>query len=199
MNNSRLLIIFIKNLEKGRVKTRLAETLGDEKALEVYKKLTELTRSVALASDADKQVWYSRFIPDKDEWNEADFEKKLQQGENLGARMKDAFSRAFQNGYKKVAIIGSDCAELTPRLLNEAYFELESNDVVIGPSKDGGYYLLGMNAFYGSLFEDIPWSTPQVLPTTIEVTQKMGLNVHLLPERNDVDNEVDWLTVKDQL
>lgn len=199
MNNSRLLIIFIKNLEKGRVKTRLAATLGDDRALDVYKKLTGLTRSVALSSDADKQVWYSRFIPDKDEWNEADFEKKLQQGKNLGARMKDAFTRAFQNGYKKAVIIGSDCAELTPRLLNEAYFELDSHDVVIGPSKDGGYYLLGMNALYGSLFEDIPWSTPQVLPSTIEVTKKLRLNIHLLPVRNDVDNEEDWLAVKAQL
>lgn len=199
MNNNRLLIIFIKNLEKGKVKTRLASTLGDKEALNVYKKLTNYTREVASAVKADKQVWYSSFIPKADEWDGEEFIKELQEGADLGQRMKHAFKSAFDKEYQKVVIIGSDCAELTPDLLNLAYQKLEKNELVAGPSEDGGYYLLGMNAFYGDLFEGIQWSTSKVLSQTLQKAKELALDFELLPERNDVDYEEDWLAVKDQL
>lgn len=199
MNNSRLIIIFIKNPEKGYVKTRLAETLGNDKALEVYKKLTSYTRSVAASVNADKQVWYSRFIPEKDEWDARSVSRKLQQGTDLGERMQYAFREAFQTGYKEVAIIGSDCAQLTAGIIHEAYNMLKDNNFVVGPSEDGGYYLLAMDAFYEELFEGISWSTNQVLAQTLGIAKDLELDVHLLPELNDVDNEKDWQAVKDQL
>lgn len=98
-----------------------------------------------------------------------------------------------------MVIIGSDCAELTPDLLNLAYQKLEKNDLIAGPSEDGGYYLLGMNAFYGDLFEGIQWSTSKVLSQTLQKAKELALDFELLPERNDVDYEEDWLAVKDQL
>lgn len=199
MNETRLLIIFAKNPEKGQVKTRLAETVGDEVALQIYRKLLGYTLSVVDSVDAEKQVWYSRFIPEENRGNTEEFTKKLQRGYDLGERMHNAFSNAFDDGYRKVVIIGSDCAELTSGLISESYQRLEENDLVIGPSEDGGYYLLGMNKFYGYLFDDIPWSTPEVLPRTLHLAEKSNLNIYLLPELNDVDNEKDWLAAKDRL
>lgn len=201
MSNSRLLIIFVKNQVKGKVKTRLAKTVGNEQALRIYKKLTLYTYSVADAVDANRQVWYSDSITKDDVWdeNKSVFEKKLQEGSGLGERMHIAFSNAFDDGYRKVAIIGSDCAELTSGLISESYQKLEENDLVIGPSEDGGYYLLGMNKLYSDLFKGISWSTPQVLPQTLEIAKRLDLSVHLLPELNDIDNEEDWLAVKEKL
>ena len=201
MSNQRLLIIFVKNQLKGKVKTRLAETVGDEQALRVYKKLTDYTYSVANAVDADRQVWYSDFIAKDDVWEKSQhvFSKKLQQGHDLGERMHTSFRNAFNEGYQKTVIIGSDCAELSADLISDSYQQLEDNDLVVGPSEDGGYYLLGMNKFYGRLLEDIPWSTPHVLPDTLRIAEEMELDIYMLPELNDVDNEEDWRAVKDIL
>lgn len=201
MSNPRLLIIFVKNQVEGKVKTRLAETVGNEQALRIYKKLTDYTYSVADAVDADRQVWYSDFNAKDDVWDESErvYAKKLQEGSGLGERMHYAFNDAFENGYQKVAVIGSDCAELSADLISESYQRLEENDLVIGPSEDGGYYLLAMNKCYGQLFDGIYWSTPQVLPQTLEIARRLDLSVHLLPELNDVDTKEDWLAVKEKL
>lgn len=201
MSNPRLLIIFVKNQVKGKVKTRLAETVGNEQALRIYKKLTDYTYSVADAVDTDRQVWYSDFIAIDDVWDESErvYAKKLQEGSDLGERMKGSFRQAFNDGYKRVVIIGSDCAEVTPEILADAYRELEEHDLIIGPSEDGGYYLLGMNKFYKRLFDDIPWSTASVLPQTLKTAKELNLAIHFLPELNDVDTEEDWLAVKEKL
>lgn len=198
MSENRLLIIFAKNPEKEHVKTRLAKTLGEQKALEIYRTILGYTLSVADGCECDKELWYSRFIPEQDEWGKRGFRIQLQQGEDLGERMKHAFRRAFKNSYPKVVIIGSDCAELTPDLISDSYQKLDKHDLVIGPSEDGGYYLLGMNELYGRLFEDIPWSTSEVLAQTMEKAKALGLDISLLPELNDVDNETDWQSVKDK-
>lgn len=186
---------------KGKVKTRLAETVGNEQALQIYKKLTDYTCSVANAVDADRQVWYSDTIAKDDVWDKSQskFAKKLQQGNDLGERMHGAFRNAFDEGYQKVLIIGSDCAELTADLISDSYKRLQDHDLVVGPSEDGGYYLLGMNKFNGLLFEDISWSTAKVLPKTLQIAKEMDLDIYRLPELNDVDNEEDWRVVKDIL
>lgn len=193
-----LLIVFIKNPQKGRVKTRLAQSVGEERALEIYKKLLDHTRKVARDVAVNKQVWYSQFIPENDAWDKAQFEKKLQRGGNLGERMQNAFREAFTEDYSKVVIIGSDCAEITAEIIDQAYRKLEDYDLVVGPSADGGYYLLGMNHFYPELFDDIAWSTSDVLSATLEKAAKLNLSSALLPKLNDVDNRKDWLAVKDK-
>ena len=105
--------------------------------------------------------------------------------------MKDAFEKIFQS-HHKVVIIGSDCATLTNSILDDAFEKLGSNPFVIGPAIDGGYYLLGMNQFTSEIFDNIEWSTSNVLPKTIEIIQNLGKNYYLLPELSDIDTEEDW-------
>lgn len=186
-----LLLIFIKNPEKGRVKTRLAESIGDEQALNVYRELLSITKSVTDELNCARQVWYSRFVDEQDQWSGDHYEKKLQVGQNLGQRMKNAFQDGFEEGYQKIVIIGSDCAELDPGILRQSFEALDSNDTVLGPSRDGGYYLLGMNRMYTDLFEDKDWSTPHVFDDTLEQIKKKQLTFRLLPILNDIDTKED--------
>lgn len=192
------LLIFIKNAKKGNVKTRLAATLGDEEALSVYKKLLDYTREAVAPLEVDKQLWYSRFVPKNDNWDANIFNKKVQEGESLGQRMQQAFKQSFEEGYERSVIIGSDCAQLNPDHLEQAYQALLTNDVVIGPSQDGGYYLLGMRRYLPVLFEDKSWSTKDVFDQTIADCKKHGFSCHVLEELNDVDTETDWNQVKDK-
>jgi rSAM/selenodomain-associated transferase 1 len=193
MNNTseNVLLIFIKNPEQGKVKTRLAETVGAEKALEVYQKLLAITRKVTQPLDCDRQVWYSNFIDKEDCWERSEYEKRLQSGENLGARMKEAFRQVFEDGYEKAIIIGSDCAELKSLIIEKAFRELYTTELVIGPSEDGGYYLLGMSSFYPDLFDDIKWSAPTVFENTIGRIESLNLSLQLMPVLNDIDTEQD--------
>ncbi|MDZ7716750.1 MAG: TIGR04282 family arsenosugar biosynthesis glycosyltransferase [Balneolaceae bacterium] len=199
MAEQNVLLIFVKNPEKGKVKTRLAKTIGDEKALEVYKKLIAYTRQITSEVSASRKVWYSRFVPENDEWDTEKFEKKIQQGDDLGMRMKNAFAESFTSNHVKVVIIGSDSAQITTEGIENAFSELEENELVIGPSEDGGYYLLGMQDFYPEFFEGIDWSTSKVFAQTLKIARRKGLKTSILPELNDVDNEEDWQSVKDQL
>lgn len=184
-------MVFIKNPEAGNVKTRLAASVGNEEALQVYLRLLNYTIEVSKNLNADKQVWYSSFIDKNDNIPGSRFQKKVQSGSDLGERMTFAFEKAFGESYKKVVIIGSDCPGITVQLLEKAYSTLESKDLVVGPSEDGGYYLLGMNAFYPELFSGIKWSTGQVLSQSLSVARKIKLDVHKLPVLNDIDTEED--------
>ena len=199
MQEKAVLIIFLKNPVRGKVKTRLAETVGPDKALRIYHQLLAYTRDLANSLEVKKQVWYSEHAEERDGWDPATCTLKVQQGDDLGEKMKNAFVEAFREGCKPVVIIGSDCAELTEGLLIQAFDSLVHNDVVIGPSEDGGYYLLGMNAHHPDLFEDIPWSTPDVLSKTLIKVKQKGLDLCLLPELNDVDLESDWSKVRHRL
>lgn len=186
-----ILLIFAKNPERGRVKTRLAESVGEEKALEIYQQLLKITKSITDKLTCNRQVWYSDFIEDEDIWSTGDYEKKLQKGSDLGERMKKAFRQAFASSYEKVIIIGSDCAALTPEIINQGFDLLEKKEVVIGPSQDGGYYLLGMREFHPRLFDDMTWSTASVYENTLTRIRELGLKYENLPELNDIDTELD--------
>jgi glycosyltransferase A (GT-A) superfamily protein (DUF2064 family) len=124
MDQRNKLIIFVKNEEAGRTKTRLAATIGDDAALEAYRKLLAYTFNQTKDLDAEKEVWYSRFKAEGDIWSRGDFSKKVQLGEDLGDRMANAFRDSFhQKKFEKVVIIGSDCAELTSEIIEEAFLE----------------------------------------------------------------------------
>lgn len=185
------IIIFIKNPELGKVKTRLAETLGNQKALDIYNSLLDYTRTVASLFNAKRFLFYSSEIHN-DNWSTDLFDKKLQSGDNLGERMYNAFEEVLKANSKAV-IVGSDCPKLSPMILSDAFKALDDNDVVIGPSLDGGYYLLGMNSLHATLFQDINWSTDQVLPRTLDKINADGLKYKLLTALSDVDYEEDWL------
>ena len=205
MNSDNLLMIFVKNPELGKVKTRLASTIGEEKALEVYKTLLAHTSTIVNSIGFDKAVFYSDSITHNDLWTNEKCQKNLQEGEDLGEKMLSAFTFAFAIGYKNVVIIGSDCIQLTAKIIEEA-FELlipaclpagqagpadRSNDVVIGPAKDGGYYLLGMNKLYKELFQNKKWSSENVLLDTLIDLKKRNVPYKLLETLSDVDHEED--------
>ena len=197
MNNA--LIIFIKNPQWGKAKTRLAKTTGNDQALAIYLRLLNYTREVTKQASADKFLFYSDFICFDDEWNSTIFIKEKQKGNDLGERMANAFQYAFSQGASNVVIIGSDCAELTPAIIENAFSALEESSLVFGPAKDGGYYLLGMNKFHLPIFEQKPWSQANLLDVTLEQVKQIGLSHKLLPELSDVDTEQDWNEVKDKI
>lgn len=192
------LIIFIKNPVLGRVKTRLAKTVGAQMALDVYKYLLELTRNAAANLECNKAVYYSKSVDGADEWSNDVFDKFVQTGEDLGKRMWNAFSEAFEQGYEKVMIIGSDCPQLTQEVLEMAFDLLENVDIVVGPAKDGGYYLLGLKQPFKELFEDKEWSTDTVLEDTIMDIMAAGKKYAKLPMLSDLDDAYDLHLVSDK-
>lgn len=193
------LIIFVKNEEVGKVKTRLAKTVGDEEALKIYQKLLQHTFDQVKPLEVKKEVWYSKYIDKDDLWNEEIFSKKIQRGNDLGERMSQACRESFgEEGMQKVVIIGSDCAELTTEILYQAFRALDQYDLVIGPATDGGYYLLGMSSYFPALFKDIAWSSDIVLKQTIKKAKHEKADYYLLEELNDVDQNEDWELVKDR-
>ena len=183
------LIIFTRNPELGKGKRRLAATLGDEKALEIYKFLLEHTRSITKNIYGVKQVWYSERVYEDDDWDSLAYEKYEQKGEDLGQRMKHAFEQAFKK-HESVIIIGSDMYDLSALEIDEAFKKLNDHDAVIGPAEDGGYYLLGFNGQVpAGVFENKEWGTSSVLAETLKDLK--SLNYATLDERNDVDTEED--------
>jgi len=185
------LIIFIKNIEKGKVKTRLAATVGDDRALAIYMELLRHTRDTVKEIVANRYLYYSKFVNTEDDWLADDFGKEIQSSGGLGERMQSAFRNTFETN-QKVVIVGSDCASLTEEIVQDAFDQLDENDFVIGPALDGGYYLLGMRTFEPSVFEDIEWSTEQVLPQTISKIENLNKKYYLLPALSDIDYEADW-------
>ena len=153
-NSKNALIIFTRNPELGKCKTRLAKVIGDEAALEIYKYLLNHTAEISKNIKADKFVFYSDDIKKEDLWNKDIFRKKLQYGTDLGARMENAFTELFQLNYEKVLIIGSDLLDLNTKQVDDAFQLLNINDIVIGPAKDGGYYLLGMKSPHLKVFKN---------------------------------------------
>ncbi len=190
-----LLIIFVKNPELGKVKTRLAATIGNERALDIYKQLLKKTHAITYSLNCDKIIYYTPEIVTDDLWNDGNYQKGKQSEGDLGDRMLAAFSSAFKNNYQQVCIIGSDCYELKTEHISNAFNLLNYHDVVVGPSSDGGYYLLGMKKLHHSLFRNTPWSTDQVLPTTLTTIRERQLSFSLLNTLRDIDREEDLVTM----
>ncbi len=180
-----LLLIFTRNPELGKCKTRLAETVGDETALDIYKFLLRHTVSITENLNAAKQVWYSEEIWEDDVWDDAFYDKRLQKGADLGIRMANAFQEGFASGFERICVIGSDMFDLKQNDLEYAFAQLKDNDFVIGPAEDGGYYLLGMKTFKSELFRDKKWGFETVLEDSLDHLKDEKLII--LEERNDVD------------
>ena len=194
-NNS--IIVFIRYPRNGQVKTRLAETTSREFAVKFYKSCAEnLVKNVKKISSINRFVFYS----DKNEkkeiinWLGTKLFFAPQEGDTLGRRMKNAFEKILSTGAQKVIIIGTDIPDLSKEIIVDAFDKLNSYDVVIGPSKDGGYYLLGMKKMNSQLFEGIEYSTPEVLSVTILKIKELKLAYHLLPELMDIDTEENLIT-----
>jgi rSAM/selenodomain-associated transferase 1 len=196
MSDKNLLMLFVRNPELGKVKTRLAASVGPETALDIYLHLLQHTRSVTQALPLDKVVYYSERVEQQDMWPGQYYQKKLQPPGDLGEKMAAAFEAAFAEGYTSVVIIGSDCLQLTSEIINKAFEELKTHEVVIGPALDGGYYLLGMNHLHPELFRDKRWSTGHVFPDTLYDIERLHLSHALLPYLSDIDSledlEANW-------
>lgn len=189
------LIIFVKNLIEGHVKTRLAATLGNDGAMDIYKQLLKNTENSILTFETDKIVFYSDFI-EEEIWGKNLLRNEIQEGNDLGERMKNAFNSSFTAGYEKIVIIGTDCPGINKSILENAFMALNNLDIVIGPATDGGYYLLGMKKECPFLFQNIEWSTDKVLQQTIDLCNKNRLSYFLLPELSDIDEEKDLIHFK---
>lgn len=185
-NKKELLIIFTKNPEPGKVKTRLAKDIGNQAAFDIYNFLLKHTAFVTKDLKVTKEVYYSEKTEPEDIWDNKIYHKKLQQGNDLGSRIEHAFAEGHRNGYKKIIIIGSDLYDLAKEDLEAAFGALENNEVVIGPAEDGGYYLLGMKRPRPELFKNKDWGTPTVLSDTLKDLK--GKNIVLLPPKNDIDD-----------
>ena len=182
------LIIFVRNPELGKVKTRLAAVVGDQRALEIYKHLLNHTKEVALACDCDRYVFVTGNVSQED-W--VGFTMEQQSSGDLGDKMSNAFDFLFEKKYEKVIIIGSDCLELSGDHLIHAFNQLAYNDTVIGPANDGGYYLLGMKKHHKAIFANKNWGTESVFSETFEAIEQLGLRMHKLEYLNDIDEEKD--------
>lgn len=185
----KLVIVFAKNPDLGQCKTRLAKSIGDEKALEIYKKLIKHTARTLSKVNASRVVFYSEKVQTHDFWDDALFQKQVQPKGHLGQKMQAAFHWGFAQGYTKICIIGSDLLELKTSDIEQAFIKLNRNDVVFGPANDGGYYLMGMTQLYKEAFQKKAWSTETVLKTTIKDLPE--LNIAFLETKTDID------TVKD--
>ena len=185
MNKKDLLLIFTRNPELGKCKTRLAASIGDKNALEVYLQLLEHTKNITQGLKCTKEVYFSEDIEKDTLWDKETFSKKLQKGEDLGEKMYNAFKLGFENGFENIVVIGSDIYDLDSDTLKKAFEQLEHHEYVLGPAQDGGYYLLGMKRLNPSLFKNKTWGTSSVLTETLkDIGEK---SVFLLSERNDID------------
>lgn len=188
MGNS-LLLIFTRNPELGKCKTRLAAKVGDTAALDIYEFLLQHTVSFTKNLAVEKWVFYSEDIWENDIWDNSTYTKKVQHGPDLGMRMLNAFEEGFKAGFEKIIIIGSDMYQLSQTDMEEAFSRLDDHDVVLGPAEDGGYYLLGMTALKKEVFQNKTWGTDTVLSNTLQDLRSES--VFMLPEKNDVDHYED--------
>jgi uncharacterized protein len=196
---SKHLTVFVKAPSQGTVKTRLARTIGKEAACGAYQKIVgELVDRLAPLPFIEL-----RFTPDDaaveiKPWRRRQWQLRPQGEGDLGQRLERAFGDAFAGGAHYVAVIGSDCPTITPDDIQTAWAALQANDVVIGPARDGGYWLIGLREPRPTLFQSIDWSTDKVLKQTLRRARARNLKVELLRELSDVDTESDWLEFLEQ-
>lgn len=183
------IVVFARTPVEGQVKTRLAATIGNNRALAVYQQLLEITRDAVTNLDYDKYVFYAGSLPDPGFWQ--GYTLIAQTGSDLGQKMFQAFEVLIKRAYKKVVIIGTDCPQITTALIQESFDKLEEADLVIGPAFDGGYYLIGARNSYQQLFENITWSSPTVLAETLNRAENLSIRWFLLTTLTDIDEEKD--------
>ena len=201
----RAVLIFVKYPEPGRVKTRLAATVGAEQAAEIYERMVAEVFAT-LPGDAVAIVCFDPAARSEEirQWiGGLAAEKTLhflpQATGDLGERLESAFAEVFALGFGQVAAIGTDCVEIDAAIFHETWTALGQHDVVLGPSEDGGYYLIALAAPCAPLFHGIPWSSACVLADTLARAAAADLRVHLLPVRFDVDTEEDWRRARGRL
>lgn len=196
--STQAVLLFARLPERGRVKTRLARTVGDDVAVEFYAACVEHVLAQVHGLRARRFVFVADpgDVPAMRRWVGRDFEVLPQRGADLGARMKSAFEDVFGVGVRRAVVTATDTPELTADIVRQGLHALDAAPVVLGPSDDGGYYLLGMQSVHDWLFDDMPWSTPDVLDQTRRRIAGAGLAHRELARLPDIDTEADlraWL------
>jgi uncharacterized protein len=192
--NKKAILIFIKNPVMGQVKTRLAKKTGHCQALRIYRHLLDNTRRVTSEfENADKFLFYDRFIPCFDEWHSDVFSRHLQYEGPIDQKLINAFQLVFEEDFQRCIWLVPDCPKLTVAQLRKAFFELTRNDVTIGPTPGGGIYLLGLNNHNEKLLSGLQWGKGTLISDLIRRCQSQGLSHYLLPELHDVDFEEDLM------
>jgi len=194
-DDENLIIFFVRSPIEGKVKTRLSKSIGEKTALELYKRFV---CDILVSLESIKIPFMIFFTTDFSEERIADWLGRSnmyhpQEGNDLGDRMRNGFSTAFSGGFRNVILIGSDSPDLPPDHIIESFVSLRSNDVVIGPAKDGGYYLVGFRSdtFAPYIFEGKEWSGGREFRDTMDQLEMKGARVHVLPEWYDIDTYVD--------
>lgn len=204
MTKRRVVILMARAPEHGRVKTRLAATIGADEALAAYRHLAEHT--VRCLREFARRRGNIRLgiacTPDSAgplmaDWLGHDLAVTPQGEGDLGARMERVVLATLEGGAEQVFLVGTDCPYLTPTLLEEAMVQLDTHEVVMGPTEDGGYYLAGLAArrageVIGALFRGIPWSSPDTFARTLAALDRIGARVGRLPRLADIDTADDW-------
>ena len=200
--NDRCLLFFVKNPERGKVKSRLAAVIGNDSAVSVYKNIVD---RMLLALKEGTFPLYICFSPKNAQkpvknWLGREYRYIPQNGKDLGERMRNGFTEAFEMGFKKVVLIGSDIPDLALEFIEEAFITLNKSDAVIGPAFDGGYYLIGFKdkTFSPQVFEGIAWGTQNVFDETVKKLKRFKRAVHTLPYQRDIDTAKDLNYLKEK-
>ncbi len=191
-----MLLIFVKYPEPGKVKTRLAENIGSENAATLYREMAEsIIYELSKPTDFKKIIFFDppQRKDDMIRWLKfGGFSFMPQEGKSLGERMSNAFNHAFSIGAaKKAVIVGTDCPQITMQTIAKAFDKLETSEAVLGPSYDGGYYLLGLRRLMPDVFHDIDWSTNLVFDQTMKKLRNSGIRPECLEMLRDVDTVED--------
>jgi rSAM/selenodomain-associated transferase 1 len=195
MTEDRCLVMFVKFPDRGEVKSRLSRGLGEEIATDLYRCFIEdLLEKLAQGDYRFRMA----FHPEGKEHEIREmfgggFSTMPQEGKDLGERMKHAFIRCFSEGFCSVVVIGSDSPDLPARIIEKSFLALEDHDAVIGPSADGGYYLIGFTreAFHPDVFSGLAWGAETIYQETMDILHKAGALAHILPVWQDVDRPED--------
>lgn len=185
-----LVIVFVKNIKLGTVKTRLAKTIGDYGAFEVYSELVKVTEKATSELNIDTRIYFSNAVVNS-QWPNT--YKAVQHGIDLGERMLNAFKKGFEDGYKRIVLIGSDLPDINAAHMENGIAALNENEVVFGPAEDGGYYLIGLSQLDASIFTNKPWSQSNLLEVTLKELQDKKAKVGILETLNDIDTYEDLI------
>ena len=195
-----LIIIFAKYPSEGKVKTRLAAFLGAKYAVKLYKSFTEAVVKGAKDTKEHIRIEYAPKGKEKafKEWLGENLVFRKQDGEDIGKKMYNAFVSAFNDGFLKVILIGTDIPEINSNLLKKAFYALRKNDAVIGPAEDGGYYLIGFNKgrLLKEAFIGIPWSSKEVFKKTLAAFKKRNYSVGTVEKKTDIDTFEDLQKIR---
>lgn len=188
---NKAIVLFARSPELGKVKSRLAVDLGEQKALDVYiHLLTQTMNKMNELKHVDVYVFFSGLdVSFFDVLINAKFIEQTKG--DLGERMLNAFELLVEK-HDSLVMIGSDCYDLKTHDLKEAFDKLRDSDLVLGPSSDGGYYLIGLKEAIPSFFRDINWGTSTVFNETMKIANKQSFDVSVLSERNDLDDLSDY-------